>query len=88
MTAEDFNEKYKAFLEEGHYGLDIYIPEVIDYLDEQFRALIHVEGFSYSQIKLKFGMARVYCEPPSINTFEIESEINRLVKAYQENPKT
>ena len=28
MTSTEFNEKYSAYLEEGHYGLDIDIPEV------------------------------------------------------------
>jgi hypothetical protein len=80
MNAEEFNEKYKEFLEEGHYGLDIHIPVVIDYLDDKFQELVKIPGFSYSQIKLKFGTARFYAEPSEVPTGEIESQINKLLK--------
>ena len=33
MTVNEFNKKYKDYLEEGHYGLDINIPSVVNYLD-------------------------------------------------------
>ena len=33
MTTTEFNEKYKDYLNNGHYGLDIHIPSVISYLD-------------------------------------------------------
>jgi hypothetical protein len=33
MTTQQFNDKYKAFLEEGHYGLDLGKPEAVTYLD-------------------------------------------------------
>jgi hypothetical protein len=82
MTATEFNEKYAAYLEDRHYGLDIDIPSVIDYLDEKFQEFIKVPGFSYSQIKLKFNMARVYCEPHEIPTSEVENEIDNLVKEF------
>ena len=79
MNADEFNEKYKEFLDPGHYGLDIHIPVVIDYQDEKFQDLVKIPGFKYSQIKLKFGRARFYAEPLEAMTTEIEEEINRLI---------
>lgn len=82
MTSFEFNEKYKDFLEEGHYGLTINIPEVVVYLDKKFQELIKVPGFKYSQIKLKFNMSRFYCQPREIDSYEVEKEIDRLVKEW------
>jgi hypothetical protein len=84
MTSTQFNEKYKDYLEDGHYGLAIEVPGVIEYLDQKFQELIQVPGFSYSQIKLKWSSARFYCEPHIINTSEIERRIEELVKEYEE----
>lgn len=84
MTSEDFNIKYKDYLEEGHYGLAIDIPSIVEYLDVMFEDLINVPNFSYSQIKLKFNSARVYMEPNVIDTNYIEKNINKLVKEYDE----
>lgn len=58
MTALEFNIRYKDYLEEGHYGLDLHKEEVIAYLDEVFKELIQIPGFKYSQIKSKFNW---YC---------------------------
>ncbi len=80
MKVDEFNEKYKNYLEEGHYGLDISDESVIKYLDDKFQELIKIEGFSYSQIKLKFNMARVYIQPNSIDSYDIEENINKLLK--------
>jgi hypothetical protein len=80
MTTEDFNKKYEMYLEPGHYGLAIDSPGVIKYLDEKFQVLTQIPGFSYSQIKLKFGVARFYCEPRSIDSFIIEKEINKILE--------
>jgi hypothetical protein len=73
-TAEQFNEKYKEYLEEGHYGMDIHYPSVIEYLDKVFQDLIKIPKFKYSQIKLKFNDCRFYC-----NLYEITPEIGRLI---------
>ena len=71
MKTKEFNEKYKKYLEEGHYGLDIYIPEVVEYLDTEFESEIKTnQNFQYSQIKLKFGMARVYAESKKCDEWE------------------
>lgn len=79
MTAEEFDKKYEAYLEKGHYGLAIDDEAVINYLDERFQEFIKIPGFSYSQIKLKFGMARVYCEPSSVPTSELETAIENIL---------
>jgi hypothetical protein len=89
MTTHEFNKKYKDYLEEGHYGLDINIPSVIEYLDSTFdKGLVTIPGFKYSQIKLKFNMSRFYFDtdmPKSLETIisnGIEEKINKLVKEY------
>ena len=78
MTTNEFNEKYKNYLKKGHYGLDISIPEVIEYLDKEFQSLIKIPEFQYSQIKLKFGRARFYCTPYHIDNNTIEDNINNI----------
>ena len=85
MKAQEFNNKYHDYIEANHYGLDIDIPSVINYLDEIFQDFIKVPGFSYSQIKLKFNSARFYCKPNSIDGSLVEKEINKLVKEYDDN---
>ena len=61
MTAKEFNNKYKKWLEPGHYGLGFDTPEITEYLDKEFTEEIKINpDFQYSQIKLKFGFARVY----------------------------
>ena len=74
MTAEEFNEKYKEYLEEGHYGLAISDPEFINWLDEKFQQFIKTPGFTYLQIKAKFGMGRFYATGIS------DEEINQVEK--------
>lgn len=90
MTTGEFNQKYRAYLEDRHYGLDLYIPEVIEYLDKVFEGLVKIEGFQYSQIKEKFGSSRFYSNLPEIlpqigRTIEqsIETEINFYLKAEE-----
>jgi hypothetical protein len=82
MTVNDFNEKYSAYLEERHYGLDIHDEKVIAYLDEIFETeLTKIPGFTYSQIKLKFNSSRFYATGLSNEKEnEIEKKINELVK--------
>ena len=87
MTASEFNEKYKEYLEEGHYGLDISTPSIIKYLDEMFQGLIKIPGFKYSQIKEKFNTSRFYTnlyeligKPGLIIDNEVERILNILLK--------
>ena len=78
-TAEEFNKKYKDYIEEGHYGLALDKREVIEYLDKEFRELIKINGFKFSQIKSKFNSFRFYAEPVSAEKQnEIEAKIKEL----------
>ena len=81
MTHEEFNKKYKDFLEEGFYGLEIEIPELTDWLDKKFQQFILKPGFQYSQIKDKFGMGRFYCEGL---TKEEVREIEDFITNYEQ----
>ena len=77
MNMINFNEKYEKYLEKGHYGLDIYNEEVVEYLDKEFEKEIKVNpNFSYSQIKMKFGTARIYAE--SDKTSEWEKAVDQI----------
>ena len=79
MTASEFNEKYKDYLEDGHYGLDIHNSDFIEWLDNKFQQFIQKPGFSYSQIKTKFGFGRFYCEGlTNEEQFEVEDKISKL----------
>ena len=83
MTSEEFNEKYKDFLEEGHYGLDIDDSNFIEWLDEKFQSFITVENFTYSQIKEKYGFGRFYCGELSRESIdEVEDKITELCKRW------
>jgi len=81
LTSEEFNEKYKDYLEDGHYGLGIENPELTKWLDDKFQEFIKQPRFSYSQIKAKFGMGRFYCEGLSIDEIrEVENKITEICK--------
>ena len=86
-TNKEFNDKYKDYLEEGHYGMDIDVPAVIAYVDEIFNDLTKIPGFKYQQIKTKYGLARVYTNLDDLLPFvgriinqELEEKINFILK--------
>jgi hypothetical protein len=90
MTSTEFNEKYSAYLEEGHYGLDIDIPEATDFLDKAFQVLIKIPGFKYSQIKSKYNSSRFYTNLRDTLEFvgkhienSIENELDFYIKAEE-----
>ena len=79
MTLEEFDNKWEAHLEPGHYGLEINNSEIIDYLDEEFFKEVKINpDFQFSQIKLKFGFARVYSN--SNKNDEWEEHIDNILK--------
>jgi len=80
MNIDEFNEKYKEYLEEGHYGLAIENKEVIKFLDKEFEKHLNSgKKFSYSQIKMKFKFARVYTTlSGDINAF-LENKIEEIL---------
>ena len=84
MTVDEFNDEWKNHLEEGIEGLEFSDAEgmVVDWLDKHFVLfeLINPE-FTYAQIKLKFGMARVYLQGLPITCAPIaEDAINKIMK--------
>ena len=90
-TNEEFNNKYKDYLEEGHYGMAIQLPSVLAYVDEVFDNLTWIPGFKYQQIKTKFGLARVYTNLEDLMPFvgriinqELEEKINFILKVEYE----
>lgn len=79
MTAEEFNIKYKDYLEDGHYGLDLHNPEAVEYLDNEFQEFIKTPDFSYSQIKSKFNSFRFYnCGVSHEKTLEVEQKLKKI----------
>lgn len=89
--AEEFNEKYKEYIEEGHYGMEIGEPSILIYVDQIFNDLIKIPGFQFSQIKTKYGMARVYTNLYELMPFvgriidqELEEKINFILKVEYE----
>jgi len=79
MNCREFNEKYKNYLVENHYGCNLSLPEVISYLDKEFSSLIKIPFFKYYQIKMKFNKVRFYADiisPEKI--LEIEEHIEKL----------
>jgi len=52
MTIDEFNDKWRKYIEEGHYGMDINIPSVISLLNSEFEKEIKVNSsFKFFQIK-------------------------------------
>ena len=90
-TTAEFNEKYKEYIEEGHYGMDINEPSVLAYVDQIFNDLTKIPGFQFSQVKIKYGLARVYTNLEDILPFvgriinqELEEKINFILKVEYE----
>jgi len=82
----DFNEEYKEYLEDRHYGLVIDNESVIEYLDKLFSQLIEQDiQFEYYQIKIKFGAARFYTSLPDALNEAIECRINSIIKRTEDN---
>jgi hypothetical protein len=90
-TIEEFNDKYKEYIDEDHYGMDINEPSVLSYVDQIFIDLTQIPGFKYQQIKTKFGMARVHTNLEDLMPFvgriinqELEEKINFILKVEYE----
>lgn len=81
ITPEEFNRRWKSRLKKGHYGMGISDPKIIKLVDKEFRSLEKkYPNFTYSQIKIKFGSARVYLENvPSKEINRIEMNINLIL---------
>lgn len=87
MTDKEFEIKYNDYLSEGHYGLSISNPEIINIVDKYFNELITIPGFKFHQIKEKFNSARVYTNLYNLGYIylsrtiegQIEKEINAIL---------
>jgi len=78
MNITEFNNKFKDHLEKGHYGMSISDPEVIEFLDKEFTEEIkNNPDFKYSQIKIKWGIARLYSN--SELNYHWESKIDKIM---------
>lgn len=60
LSNQEFEEKYKNYIEPGFSGLEIDSQTARDIVDMYFNELIKIPGFQFSQIKMKFNTARVY----------------------------
>ena len=79
-TKAEFNEKYKAYLSEGYYGLAIDLEPVVIILDDIFKSLTKIPEFKFQQIKVKFGKCRFYTNLDSrMLESSVESKINRIL---------
>jgi len=84
---KEFNDKYDAYLEKDHGGMEIQVPAVLTYVDQIFNDLIKIPDFKYQQIKTKYGLARVYTNLDDLIPFvgriinqELEEKINFILK--------
>jgi hypothetical protein len=50
VTKEEFNIRYKSFLEEGFPGLVIEDPRFISQLDKFFTEITKIKGFKYYKV--------------------------------------
>ena len=78
MNANEFNLKYKSYLELNFYGLIIENKKVIKYLDRQFKEEIEINPlFTYAQVKIKFGFCSIHANTEKSNIWE--NEINNII---------
>lgn len=79
MTRDEFNEKYKDYLEENHYGLALTNEEAINYLDEKFQTFTKRPDFKFMQIKSKFNWFCFYAEGiTSEEQLEVEEKLKEI----------
>lgn len=91
LTTE-FNEKYKEYLQDSlSEGLIIEFPSVIQYLDALFQDLIKIDGFKFSSIEKRLGLARFNTNLIEIiplvgrtMTHEVEEKLNFLLSLERE----
>lgn len=89
MTAEHFNNRYRQYLGENHYGLDLHLPEAIEYLDKKFQQYIQIPGFVYYQIKMKFGYIRFYADGISDEELDlVERELKEIYNKHDEEVRS
>ncbi|NCD06154.1 MAG: hypothetical protein EOL97_08550 [Spirochaetia bacterium] len=81
MTSNEFNLKYKDYIEDRFEGLEIDIPELTNWLDDKFQEFIKIPGFQFAQIKSKFGYGRFYANGLSSEQLdEVKSKITNYCR--------
>lgn len=55
MTKNEFNEKYKDFIEEGYPGMELINETLIWYIDKVMETLIKIPNFKLHTITYKLG---------------------------------
>lgn len=79
MKQSEFNEKYKDYLSEGHYGLALINPLAIEYLDNKFQEYIKIPDFKYQQIKSKWNSFCFYASGISLEEREsVEQKLKEI----------
>jgi hypothetical protein len=80
-STESFNTKWSLHLEAGHYGMAISSPVVLEEADKLFSEWSEdYPGFTYAQIKLKWGRVCLYVE--GIPAAEAAIGEEKLQRAY------
>lgn len=76
----EFNAEWKEHLSEGHYGMGIGNAKIAKYLNREFKLLkLLIPDFEYSQIKTKFGKARIYLSSETAG-FDLMNNIASLLE--------
>jgi hypothetical protein len=88
MTVLEFDSKWRKRLEPSHYGLTIGSGDIVKLIDSYFeRWSKSYPDFTYSQIKLKFGYPRIYCENiPSNEINDLEGKILSILNDIKNDP--
>jgi hypothetical protein len=82
MTQEEFNEKYKDYIEDRFDGLSFGDSEFVTWLDGKFQEFIKKPGFNFAQIKSKYGWGRFYCNGLGRDEVaEVEQRITKICKS-------
>lgn len=60
MTQEEFNEKYKDFIEEGCPGMTLNNKTIIYYINDAFHEIVKIPNFKFKEISYYNGIYCVY----------------------------
>jgi len=87
-NTKEFDEKYKEYVKEGHYGMAIEDPLVLAISSIVFETwFTKMQGFKFSQIKVKFGYSRVYTTLPRYMNTCLEEVIDYILHLNKEESR-
>lgn len=76
MNQQEFNKKFKDYIEEGYQGLCFDIPECTEYLNKILTHIIEKQpDFKLRQIKGKFNRYCFYSNLPIMTENEITKKL-------------